>query len=108
MKQTVRIISVILPCVAIILVVVQVIISNELATLGSRVGKLDTEVAQAQDVHETLEMEVASASSLLSLRERAALFGFHEPEKSQIVALTPEVPVAFGVATDHTTHAPLP
>lgn len=99
MKHLVRIGLMSLPIIAIALLVVQVIISNELATLSGRMGELDMRVSDAGDIHAFLETEVASASSLMAIRDRAVALGFHEPMPKQIVALSPEVPVAFGVAT---------
>ena len=84
-----------MPVITIVLIVVQVIVSNELASLGKKLGKLDTEVAFAQDVHADLATQVASASSLYALRERAIQMGFHEPTQAQIIALTPQEPVAL-------------
>jgi len=60
-------------------------------------GDLDTAVTNEQDLHDVLATEVASASSLMTLRDRASLLGFHEPAANQIVTLSPNVPVAFGV-----------
>ena len=73
----------------------QVVISNELATLGKRLGQLDTQVSYEADLNEALSTEVASASSLLVLRERAQKLGFVEPTATQIMSLTLEVPVAL-------------
>lgn len=95
MKKIARIIGIVLPITAIILVVLQVVISNELATLGKRLGQLDAQVSRETDVNEALSTEVASASSLLMIRERAELLGFVEPTAKQIMSLTLEVPVAL-------------
>ncbi len=96
MKNVARIIGIALPVAAIILIVTQVVISNELAALGKRLGQLDTQVRVETDLNEALATEVASASSLLVLRERAQLLGFVEPTAKQIMSLTLEVPVALG------------
>lgn len=103
MKNILRIAEIILPITAVILLIVQVIISNELATLGKQMGQLDAKVRLESDVHESLAIEVASASSLLTLRERAAAIGFMEPSTKQIMNLTLQVPVA---ALD-ASHVPL-
>ncbi len=95
MKQFIKMLYVVMPLVAIILVVTQVVVSNELASLGKKLGKLDSEISFAQDVHEDLSTQVASASSLFALRDRAQAMGFSEPTQSQIVALSPETPVAL-------------
>lgn len=97
-----------LPVTAILLIVLQVIVSNELATLGKRMGTLDAAVTDQRDLHETLETQVASASSLLTLRERALAEGFHDPKATQIVSLPAQVPVAFGVTNARTPQTILP
>ncbi len=98
MKHIVRIIGFLLPVAAIILVVLQVVVSNELAALGKRLGKLDQEVRLEADMHEALSTEVASASSLLVIRERAQAQGFVDPTSKQVISLSLEVPVALNRA----------
>ena len=98
MKQLLRILYIVMPILTIILIVIQVVVSNELASLGKKLGKLDTEISFAQDVYADLSTQVASASSLSTLRERALGMGFREPTQAQIIALTPEVPVALRLA----------
>lgn len=95
MKYFIRGLFAIIPALAVILVVAQVVVTNELASLGKKLGKLDYEVAHQQDIYEDLATQVASASSLFALRERAQTLGFREPTQSQIIPLVPEVPVAF-------------
>lgn len=95
MKRSLRLIEFILPLTAIMLLVFQVILSNELSTHGKQVGELEKEVRLAKDEKEALTIEVASASSLLTLRDRAEVLGFIEPTTKQILTLTPQVPVAI-------------
>ena len=97
MNTVIKTLRVILPVCAVILLVLQVIFSTELATLGKRMGQLDAAVSRERDVREALETQVASASSLLSLRDKALELGFHEPTANQITSLAPEVPVAFHI-----------
>lgn len=100
MKRIIQTAQIVLPVTAVVLVVIQVIVSNQLATLGKKMGNLDTAVADARDVNEILHTEVASASSLMAVRLRAQAMGFHEPTSKQITSLTPAVPVAFGVSSN--------
>lgn len=93
-----RIIELVLPVVAIILVVSQVVVSNELATLGKRLGQIESELRIESDVRESLEIQIASTSSLLTLRDRALTLGFIEPTSKQILNLSREVPVALDVS----------
>jgi hypothetical protein len=98
MKKLVGLFYALLPVIAVALVVTQVVISNELATLGKTLGKLDREIAFQDDIQEDLSIQVASISSLFAVRERALTMGFAEPTSSQIVSLTTEVPVALRVS----------
>jgi cell division protein FtsL len=95
MKYLARSLAFILPVLAIFLVVTQVIVSNELATLGKKLGKLDTDISFANDMHEALATEVASASSMIALKDRAIAAGFHAPTKDQVMAISVVAPVAF-------------
>lgn len=97
MKRFAPYLLVILPIIAVTLVIYQIVISNELATLGKSLGQLDHELSAQNDIHETLVTEVASASSYLVMRTKAETLGFVAPRKDQIVALTSESPVALGV-----------
>lgn len=94
MKYLLRIAEIMLPITAVVLLVFQVVISNELAALGKQMGHLDTKVRLESDIKESLAIQVASASSLLTLRERASDAGFVEPTTKQIMNLTLQVPVA--------------
>ena len=97
MKNIGKIIGIMLPIAALVMIVLQVVVSNELAGLGKRLGELGREVRIQADINEALKTEVASASSLLTLRERAESLGFVEPTSKQIMNLTLEVPVALGL-----------
>ncbi len=95
MKRLLRIAEIFLPITAIVLLIVQVIISNELATLGKKMASLDHDVRIQNESRESLTIAVASASSLLQLRERALAEGFVEPTTKQILNLSLQVPVAL-------------
>ncbi len=101
MKYLLRGLEILLPITAVVLLIFQVIISNELATLGKKLGQLDVDVRLVSDTRESLSIEVASASSLLALRERAIAEGFVEPTNKQIMNLSLQVPVALDIS--HTT-----
>ncbi len=103
MNRLVRIAEIFLPITALVLLIIQVVISNELATLGKKMATLDREVRMHSEARESLTIAVASASSLLQLRERALAEGFVEPGTKQILNLSLQVPVALD--TNHS--APL-
>lgn len=97
MKRIAPILFVVLPIIAVALVMYQIVISNELATLGKDLGRLNTELSTQNDTHELLATEVASTSSFLVMRNRAESLGYKPPLKDQIIALTVESPVALKV-----------
>lgn len=105
MKYLLRTLEILLPITAVILLVFQVIVSNELATLGKKLGQLDVDVRIVSDTRESLAIEVASASSLMALREKAMAVGFMEPTTKQIMNLSLQVPVALDIS--HTTVLPV-
>ncbi len=96
MKILLRIATFCIPVSALILMVFQVVVSNQLGTLGKQLGQIEGEILVERDIQQVLETQVASQSALLSVRERAINLGFIEPSGKQIVNLTPEVPVAYG------------
>lgn len=98
MKLLTKVLGLSIPVLAVLLVVFQVAVSNKLATLGKRLGTLDYEVSQEQDLMQLLKTEVASASALMALRDKALLAGFTEPTAKQILNLIPQVPVAYDPA----------
>ncbi|MEK7577063.1 MAG: hypothetical protein AAB492_00410 [Patescibacteria group bacterium] len=97
MKRIGSLFFIILPIIAVTLVIYQIVISNELATLGKNLGQLDNELSTQNDMRDMLVTEVASASSYLVMRTKAEALGFKPPRKNQIVALSSEAPVALGV-----------
>lgn len=97
MNTAVHIGKIFCPIIAGILLLIQVIVSNQLAALGKTLSALDQRISVANERHERLATEVASASSLLSIRVRAQQEGFRDPKSADIIALTSAVPVAFGV-----------
>lgn len=100
MKRIARCIELILPAVAVVLLLTQVIVSNELATLGKEMGQLERDVRVEEGIAESLDIQVASSSSLLAIRERAMAMGFVEPTANQVISLSRETPVALGLGND--------
>lgn len=97
MKYMLKIMYGVVPLLALVLVITQVVVSNELAKLGKGLGKLNTDIVVQQELRADLSTQVASASSLFALRERAVAMGFLEPGQSQIISLSPDVPVALRI-----------
>ncbi|MBI3386027.1 hypothetical protein HY031_03005 [Candidatus Gottesmanbacteria bacterium] len=87
-----------LPVFVIVLAVMQVAISNQLAGLGQTMGDIDTRIDIVKGANELLESEVASASSLLSVAAKAKEIGFIEPTASSYLPLGSTLPLALGKA----------
>ena len=84
----------VIPCMAFVLVVGQIVVTNELAGVGRDIRSFDSEIATLADEHDLLSQQVASASSLTSISQKAALAGFVAPKKSNIIALDDSSDVA--------------
>lgn len=85
-----------LPLIVVILGVVEIILTNQLAGSGKAVRMVDLTVDEIRQQNELLEQRVASASSLMTIASRAQEMGFVEPTKSQYLTIAPqELPVAF-------------
>ncbi len=95
MKPIIRLIGIFLPVTALVLVVIQIVISNEMASLGKTLGSVEREISLESEIREALATQVASASSLLVIRSRAESQGFVEPSAKQIIHIETSVPVAF-------------
>lgn len=81
---------------AIVLLVVQVVISNRVGMLGKKLTGLESNIVQEKLTNNFLATEVASASSMLAQGERARHLGFREATKTDILVVDTTVPVAFG------------
>lgn len=95
MKTVIRICLSFLPITAVILVVFQVYMTNRLVAAGKELRSVESAISQAREENERLVTEVASASSLLTLRQKAAEYGFVEPSRDKILTFPETLPVAF-------------
>lgn len=83
----------VLPVLALLLVVVELVVANELAGLRGSVKDNDVAIASLQDENDILSREVASASALATIAKKAYQAGFVQPSKSQYLILD-TLPVA--------------
>lgn len=83
------------PLLAGILIVVEIILTNQLAGTGYQLRTIDTAIDALRSENATLEQNVASASSLAAIAGRAAEMGFVEPLRSQFLTVVSELPVAM-------------
>jgi len=74
-----------LPLGIIALIILQFVISNEIAGLGEKVALLDDQTQTLADENTLLSQKVASASSLVAIASRAHELGFVESAKYMTV-----------------------
>lgn len=65
-----------LPLAAIILLLVEMVVTNELAGYGKKVADADRAIDRLEEENQLLGEKVASFSSLLSIEEKALTLGF--------------------------------
>lgn len=64
-----------LPLVVVLLFVVEILVTNELAGLGSKVSLTDRSIDLVREENQLLQEKVASLSSLLTIEEKSREFG---------------------------------
>lgn len=65
-----------LPLVVVLLLVVEIIVTNELAGYGKKVAETDRAIDVLREENQLLQEKVASLSSLLTIEEKAHALGF--------------------------------
>jgi len=81
MKKILTITSSILPVVAVVFIISQVLFTNELAGITKELHALDATIATLTNENTTLERQVASESSTLAISTKAKEGGFIEAKK---------------------------
>ncbi len=79
--------------ITILLIFAQVFISNRFVTSGMTVVELEKERAQYVEQNERLMQKIASASSLLTIEQKAITMGFQKGTK--FVSISSDLPVAL-------------
>lgn len=77
-----------IPLTILILILAEFFVTNHVAGLGGNVGEIELKIAAIREENERLRQEVASASALLSVSQRAKELGFVEPKN--ILTIGPE------------------
>lgn len=75
-----------------VLLLIQVVVSNRFATIGVKVNNVEEEIQNLSQDNTILTERIASASSLLTLREKATKLGYTRTIKP--VYLAQDLPVA--------------
>ncbi|MBI3956336.1 hypothetical protein HY339_03700 [Candidatus Gottesmanbacteria bacterium] len=76
MKSCIRSGIRLLPIVAVVLLVVEILVTNELAGFGKKVAQTDRAIDTLKEENQLLQEKVASLSSLLTIEEKARVLGF--------------------------------
>ena len=64
------------PLIVVLLLVVEILVTNELAGFGRKVGDANRAIDALKEENQLLQEKVASLSSLLSVEEKARALGF--------------------------------
>ena len=59
-----------------LLLVVQIIVSNRLANFGSHLSQVENEISTLTEANQQLEEKIASSSSLMAVADKAKQLGF--------------------------------
>ena len=65
-----------LPLMVVLLLVVEILVTNELAGFGGKVAQADRAVDTLKEENQLLQEKVASLSSLLTIEDKARALGF--------------------------------
>lgn len=84
-----------LPVFAALLVVIEIILMNQMASSGSTLQSVDTTIDTLRSENSLLEQKVASASSLATIESRATEMGFVQPGKNQYLTVISDFPMAM-------------
>ena len=96
MKSVVSSLFKLLPVFAVLLIIVEIIVTNQMAGSGKVVHSVDISIDALRQENELLAEEVASASSLMTIAARASVLGLHEANKNQYLTIAPQdLPVAY-------------
>ena len=71
-----------LPIIAIALLVVEMLVTNELAGFGRKVAQTDRAIDVLREENQLLQEKVASLSSLITIEEKASALGFISTSKT--------------------------
>lgn len=74
-----------LPLAVVGLILVELVVANELAGLGQSTYEIDRKIENLREENELLGQEIASASALLTIEEKARAMGFRQSPPSIMI-----------------------
>lgn len=84
-----------LPILAVLLIIAEVIATNQLAGLGETVTGIDMRIESLREENALLAQQVASVSSLIMIEQKAKEYGFTEAKPSSYINLDEHLPIAL-------------
>ncbi|OGG11279.1 hypothetical protein A2Z00_02220 [Candidatus Gottesmanbacteria bacterium RBG_13_45_10] len=85
-----------IPFIVAMLIVIEIVMTNQLVGSGREVSQIDSTIEALTQENEILHQEVASASSLLTITEKATVMGFVDQSKARYLTVGSEqLPVAL-------------
>lgn len=83
-----------LPLLAIILIIFEIVATNEFASVGTKIRTIDVAIDRLRDENELLHSQIASASALIAIEQKAKDLGYKIPADfitmgQETVALNP-------------------
>ena len=76
MKSAVRLLLRLLPGLVVVLIIIEIIVTNELVHYGKSVQAIDRQIDTVAQENERIAQNVASASSLIAIEQKAKSLGF--------------------------------
>ena len=70
-----------IPFIAVFLIVLEIVATNELAGVGQKIHEVDATIDTLQQENEILVSQVASASSIVAIETKAQSLGFTKPKE---------------------------
>ncbi|HCM37686.1 MAG: hypothetical protein UV61_C0002G0239 [Candidatus Gottesmanbacteria bacterium GW2011_GWB1_43_11] len=81
--------------VVVVLLLIQVIVSNRLATSGHDITRIEQEIQTVNEENQLYAEKIASASALMAIADKAKQLGFVTPVNP--IFLTRDLPVALNL-----------
>jgi cell division protein FtsL len=79
----------------IILLILQVVVSNRLATTGIKIAKIETDIEQLTQENADIKQQIASASALRTIQSKAKQLGFTQTVKPIYLDSAPKVAIGM-------------
>ncbi len=94
MKQSLRLLFILIPVGIFACVLIQMVVANEMIVLSNKLHRIDKRIVELEEQNTYLKQKVVTLSSIKRVSENAESLGFVHP--SQVIAFTEDsFPVAI-------------